>query len=41
MRSNKKVVMEAIKQDGMSLKFAPSHIKSDKNIVLEAVKQNV
>jgi len=39
-KSDKDVVLEAVKQDGYSLEFAAEHLKSDKDVVLEAIKQD-
>ena len=35
-----KIVLEAVKQKGLALKYADESIKKDREIVLEAVKQN-
>lgn len=39
-RKNKEVVLEAVKKNGMSLKFASKELQNDQEIVIEAVKQN-
>ena len=38
--SNKKQVLEAVKQNGWSLEYADETLKKDKEVVLEAVKQD-
>jgi hypothetical protein len=37
--SDKEMVLEAVKQNGYSLKYASKELKNDKEVVLEAVKQ--
>ncbi len=39
-KSDREIVLEAIKQDGSSLQFASEELQSDREIVLEAVIQN-
>lgn len=39
-KTERALVLEAVKQDGMSLKYVIDDFKSDREIVLEAVKQN-
>ena len=39
LKKNKKIVLEAVKQNGKALQFADKIFKKDKKIVLEAVKQ--
>jgi hypothetical protein len=38
--SDKEFILEAVKQNGYSLKYASKELKNDKEVVLEAVKQN-
>ena len=40
LRGDKKVVMEAVKQNGWTLQHASKKLRGDKEVVLEAVKQN-
>jgi hypothetical protein len=40
LRSNKIVVLEAIKQDCWALEYASNTLKSDKEVVIEAIKQD-
>jgi hypothetical protein len=37
--SDKELVLEAVKQNGRSLKYASEELKNDKEVVLEAVKE--
>ena len=37
---NKEEILEAVKQNGVSLSYASDERKNDKEIVLEAIKQN-
>ena len=39
-KGNRKIMLEAIKQDGCALRFASAALKDDREIVREAVKQN-
>jgi lambda repressor-like predicted transcriptional regulator len=36
---DKKIILEAVKQNGWSLEYASNNLKNDKEIVLEAVKK--
>ena len=38
--NNKRVVMEAVKQDGMELQYASKQMQMDKDVVLAAITQN-
>ncbi len=38
MKSKKEVVLEAVKNNGMSLFYANSELRNNKEIVLEAIK---
>jgi hypothetical protein len=40
MKSDAMLVMAAVTSDGMALRFAADHLRSDPNIVLVAVTQN-
>ena len=39
-RDDKEIVLMAVKESGIALKFASDRLKDDKEVVLEAVKQN-
>ena len=41
MKADQEVVLEAVKQNGMALKYASDDLKADPAVVLEAVKQNI
>ena len=38
MNPDKKIVLEAVKQNGYSLFYADQSLKKDKEVVLEAIK---
>lgn len=40
MRADKDVVMEAVKNKGIIVKYASKKLKEDKDIAIEAIKQN-
>ena len=41
LQSDKQVILEAVKQNGRALQYAPKELQSDKEMVLEAtLKQN-
>ncbi len=39
-RNDKEVVIEAVKQDGLTLYYASDDLQDDKEVVIEAVKQD-
>ena len=39
-KSDRKAVLEAVKEDGLALDYASEDLKADREIVLAAVKQN-
>jgi len=40
LRSNKRMILKAVKLTGLSLNFASDELKNDKKVVMEAVKQD-
>lgn len=40
MGGDKEVVLAAVQQDGMALRYADSEMKKDKEVVLTAVRQD-
>ncbi len=38
MKRDKDIVLEAVKQDGLSLLYADEQLKQDKEIVINAIK---
>jgi len=40
MRNNYNTALEAVKQNGLNLKYITNKLKNDEDIVIEAVKQN-
>ena len=40
LKNDKKIVLEAVKQNGDALQYASEELKNDKEVVLEAVKRN-
>lgn len=39
--STKAEVLEAVKKDGLDLRFASKELRNDREVVLEAIRQNV
>ena len=40
MCNDKEVILEAVKQEGMALKYASEELKNDKEFISEVIKQN-
>jgi len=40
LRSNKRMILKAVKSTGLALNFASDELKNDKKVVMEAVKQD-
>jgi len=40
LKKDRRIVLEAVKQNGLALQYADESLKRDKEVVIEAVKQN-